>query len=50
MFVGIKHPLRQGERVKGTLVFEHAGQVQIEYSVEGLGAQMGPGDMEHMHH
>ena len=50
MFVGVKQPLSQGQHVKGTLVFEHAGTVQIEYSVEGIGAQMGPSDMMQMQH
>jgi periplasmic copper chaperone A len=48
MFVNLKHPLSKGERVKGTLVFEHAGAVEIEYSVESIGAQTAPMDMEHM--
>ena len=48
MFVGVKHPLSQGEHVKGTLIFEHAGTVQIEYDVQGIGAQSGPHDMDHM--
>jgi copper(I)-binding protein len=48
MFVGVKHPLSQGEHVKGTLIFEHAGTVQIEYDVQGIGAQSGPQDMNHM--
>jgi copper(I)-binding protein len=50
MFVDFKHPLSKGEHVKGTLVFEHAGTVQIEYSVEGIGAQMSPSDMKQMQH
>ena len=48
MFVGVTHPLSQGEHVKGTLIFEHAGTVQIEYDVQGIGAQSGPHDMDHM--
>lgn len=48
MFVGVKHPLSEGEHVKGTLIFEHAGTVQIEYVVQGIGAQSGPHDMDHM--
>jgi copper(I)-binding protein len=48
MFVGVTHPLSQGEHVKGTLVFERAGTVQIEYDVQGIGAQSGPHDMDHM--
>jgi periplasmic copper chaperone A len=50
MFVGLKHPLSQGEHVKGTLIFEHAGTVQIEYDVQGVGAQSGPEQMEQMSH
>ena len=48
MFVGLKHPLTEGGHVKGTLVFEHAGAVQIEYDVEGIGAQQPPQGMDHM--
>ena len=44
MFVGLKRPLKQGESVKGTLTFEHAGEVPVEYTVEGIGAR------ELMHH
>jgi Uncharacterized protein conserved in bacteria len=50
MFVDLKHPLSKGEHIKGTLIFEHAGTVQIEYDVEGIGAQHGPMEMEHMQH
>ena len=50
MFVDLKHPLSKGEHIKGTLIFEHAGTVQIEYSVEGIGAQMNPGEMKQMQH
>jgi hypothetical protein len=50
MFVGLKHPLTEGEHVKGTLVFEHAGPVQIEYDVQGIGAQSAPQGMGHMDH
>lgn len=48
MFVDLKHPLSNGEHVKGTLVFEDAGTVQIEYDVGGIGAQRSPMKMEHM--
>jgi periplasmic copper chaperone A len=50
MFVNLKHPLSNGGRVNGTLVFERAGTVQVEYDVGGLGAQRGPMEMEHMQH
>ena len=39
MFVNLKQPLSKGEHVKGTLIFEHAGTVQIEFTVESIGAQ-----------
>ena len=38
MFVGLKQPLEQGKRVKGTLQFEKAGAVDVEYAVEAVGA------------
>ena len=50
MFVNLKHPLTKGDRVKGTLIFERAGTVQIEYNVEGIGAQRAPMEMEPMQH
>jgi copper(I)-binding protein len=49
MFVNLKHLLSKGDHISGALVFEHAGKVQIEYSVEGIGAQS-PEGMEHMRH
>jgi periplasmic copper chaperone A len=39
MFVKLKHPLRQHDVVKGTLVFEKAGTIGIEYTVGGVGAR-----------
>ena len=41
MFMGLKQPLRQGQSVKGTLVFEKAGTVAIEFTVQGIGAPAG---------
>jgi periplasmic copper chaperone A len=38
MLVGLKEPLQKGQKVKGTLQFEKAGKVDIEYAVEPLGA------------
>jgi copper(I)-binding protein len=37
MFVGINQPFEQGKRVKGTLEFEKAGKVDVEYAVEAIG-------------
>jgi copper(I)-binding protein len=39
MFVGVKQPLKQGDHVKGTLTFEKAGALEVEYTVESIGAQ-----------
>jgi copper(I)-binding protein len=50
MFVNRKRPLSKGERISGTLIFERAGTVNVEYSVEGVGAQTAPREMEHMQH
>ena len=50
MFVNLKRPLNKGDHVTGTLVFEQAGKVQIEYTVEGIGAQDSSDQMENMQH
>lgn len=51
MFVGVTRPLEQGKRVKGTLQFEKAGTVEVEYAVEAAGgAPAAGGDMDHMDH
>ncbi|MBX6327948.1 MAG: copper chaperone PCu(A)C [Pseudolabrys sp.] len=44
MFIGLKAPLKQDSRVKGTLVFEKAGTVEVEFAVAGLGAMHGSDD------
>lgn len=38
MFLELKRPLKQGERFPGTLTFEKAGVVKIDFAVEALGA------------
>ena len=38
MLQGLQQPLKQGEKVKATLVFEKAGKIDIEFSVLPLGA------------
>jgi periplasmic copper chaperone A len=38
MMMDLKQPLKAGEKVKGTLVFEKAGPVEIEYVVVPMGA------------
>jgi periplasmic copper chaperone A len=38
MLMGLKQQLERGRKIKGTLIFENAGKVDIEYTVEALGA------------
>jgi periplasmic copper chaperone A len=38
MLMGLKQPLEKGQKIKATLEFEKAGKVEIEYTVEGIGA------------
>jgi len=44
MFLGLKKSFTQGEHVKATLAFEKAGKVDVDFTVEGIGAQTGGGD------
>ena len=41
MLVDLKQPIREKEGFKGTLVFEKAGTVEVEYAVEAVGASPG---------
>jgi periplasmic copper chaperone A len=43
MFVGLKKPLSAGDQFKATLVFEKAGNVNIDYDVRAMGSQPGGG-------
>ena len=37
MFIGLKQPLAKDTTFKGTLTFEKAGTVAVDYKVEGMG-------------
>lgn len=39
MFVGLTQPLRAGQKLSGTLRFEHAGIVYIEYEIVPIGGE-----------
>ena len=39
MMMGLKGPLKQDTRVPVTLVFEKAGPIDVELTVEAIGAQ-----------
>jgi len=49
MFMGLKQPLKQGQKLKGTLVFEKAGTVEIEFTVQAAGAPAPAGGGHHHH-
>lgn len=44
MFMGLTGPLVEGEMKKATLIFEHAGRVEIEFMID---PPMGEGEMDH---
>jgi len=39
MFLDLKGPLREGERFKGTFLFQNAGALEVEFVVRPIGAQ-----------
>jgi periplasmic copper chaperone A len=47
MFMDLQQPLKDGDKVKGTLVFEKAGKVEVEYTVKAMGSQGGTPAMKH---
>lgn len=52
MFTGLGHGLKRGQMIDGTLVFEHAGTVQVRFAVESMGAKapMGAPKTDHPDH
>jgi len=44
MFVGLKEQLKKGDHFKATLQFAKAGKVDVDFTVEGIGAKTGGGD------
>ncbi len=53
MFMGLKKPFIEGEKLPLTLIFEKAGEVNVEFVVQGVGAR-GPAprmnhDPQHKH-
>lgn len=41
MFIDIRSPFKEGEQIKGQLVFEKAGKVDVDFKIEGRGASGG---------
>ncbi len=46
MFMDLKQPLKQGDTLKATLKFEKAGTLDVNFSINALGAT---GGMQHQH-
>jgi hypothetical protein len=49
MFMDLKQPVAAGQPLRGTLVFEKAGTVEITYQVAPIGARGAPGAPAHHH-
>jgi len=47
MMMGLKQLLKEGERFPLTLSFENAGTVEVEVTVEAIGAMKPMGEMDH---
>jgi copper(I)-binding protein len=51
MMTGLRQPIEKGKPFKGSLVFEKAGAVDVDFAVEGVGATPAAAhDMHNMHH
>lgn len=50
MFMNLKQGLKEGQSIKGTLVFEKAGKVEVEYRVGPIGGDAPKGGGGHSHH
>jgi copper(I)-binding protein len=49
MLTGLERPLEKGQKVRGTLEFEKAGKIEIEYTVEALGTTSPAARGKHRH-
>ena len=47
MFMGLNHQLKAGDAVKGSLTFEKAGTMPVEFKVEAMGADGASGHSAH---
>ena len=48
MFIGLTAPVKEGDKLEGTLIFERAGTVAIHYHAQAMGASKGAAG-EHKH-
>lgn len=37
MFMQLKNPMKEGENLPATLIFENAGEIEVEFTVEAIG-------------
>lgn len=49
MFEGLRAPLLEASRVKGTLVFEKAGKIDVDYTVQPMGTKAKGQQVDHNH-
>jgi periplasmic copper chaperone A len=49
MFMGLKDALKETDSVKGELVFERAGRVDVSFKVESMGYRPKGADADHDH-
>ena len=47
MMMGLKGPLKKGDKIPVTLAFEKAGEVKVTFDVQGVGATLSSGQMDH---
>ena len=50
MFMQLREAVAQGKPVKGTLIFEKAGTIEIEYVIAPIGARTPPQQTDHGSH
>jgi copper(I)-binding protein len=50
MFVDLAAPLKQGQKLTATLVFERAGRLDVEFTVQSIGARAPAIGGGHHHH
>ena len=49
MLTGLAAPVKEGDKIKATLMFETAGAVDIEFTAAGIGATAPAGGHDHAH-
>ena len=47
MFMGLSTPFVAGEKIPVTLIFEHAGEIEVSFAVERRGEAMDHGQIDH---